>query len=269
MKEKTPLTVTDAYQSPERRPGPFAKHCPSVLFYAKLLWIVYKAGSKANWDRYDGAAWMRSSEEVVRLLERIGCRIEASGLNGFKELDGPCVFIANHMSTLETFVLPAFIQPWRDVTFVVKPSLLKYPFFGEVLRSRKPVVVGRANPREDLATVLGEGTARLKAGTSVIVFPQSTRSSVFEPAHFNSIGIKLAKKAGVPVVPLALKTDAWSNGKRFKDFGPILPERAVRFAFARPFSIAGQGKEEHQRICDFIAATLRAWNEGGDAPALS
>ena len=104
---------------------------------------------------------------------------------------------------------------------MVKESLLKYPFFGPVLGSREPIVVGRSNPREDLVAVLEGGEARLKQGRSVIVFPQSTRSSVFDPAHFNTIGVKLAKRAGVPVIPVALKTDAWGNGnlQRFRPGG--------------------------------------------------
>lgn len=257
--DKLPVTLTDAYQSPERRPGLVARLWPSLAFYTKLLWIVYKAGSKANWDRYDGTAWALSSEEVLRLLERIGCHIEVSGLDSVRATDGPCVIVGNHMSTLETFVLPCFIQPWRNTTFVVKHSLLTYPLFGEVLRSRNPVVVGRTNPREDLATVLGKGSERLAEGTSIIVFPQSTRSPVFDPARFNTIGVKLARRAGVPIVPLALKTDAWANGTRFKDFGPIHAERTVHFAFGQPLSVTGQGKEEHHHICEFIAGKMAEW----------
>jgi len=85
------------------------------------------------------------------------------------------------MSILETFVLPCLIQPHRDVTFVVKESLITYPLFGQVMRSRQPVVVGRDNPREDLKTVLEEGQKRLEANISIIIFPQTTRSVEFDP----------------------------------------------------------------------------------------
>lgn len=259
MKKRLPVTTGDTYESPARQIGPFARLWPSAAFYTKLLWIICRAGSKANWDRYDGTAWAHSSEEVLRLLEQVGCRLDVSGLDFFRNLDGPCVFVGNHMSTLETFVLPCFIQPWRNTTFVVKQSLLRYPFFGEVLRSRRPVVVGRKNPREDLSEVLGKGSERLAEGTSVIVFPQSTRSATFEPEHFNTIGVKLARRAGVPAVPLALKTDAWSNGVRFRDFGPIHVDRPVHFAFGKPLSIAGTGREEHHHICEFISGKLADW----------
>ena len=47
----------------------------------------------------------------------------------FRELKDPVIFIGNHMSTLETFVLPWIILPHRPLTFVVKRELLGYPLF--------------------------------------------------------------------------------------------------------------------------------------------
>ncbi|MDD4702666.1 MAG: lysophospholipid acyltransferase family protein, partial [Desulfovibrio sp.] len=135
------------------------------------------------------------------------------------------------------------------------------PLFGPVMRSRDPIVVGRANPREDLTAVIEGGLERLSKGISIIVFPQSTRSLVFDQSHFNSIGVKLARKAGVPVVPVALKTDAWGQGKKVKELGPVKPGMPVRYSFAKPMYIQGQGKEEHAAICQHIASHLESWQQ--------
>lgn len=255
------LFDSNSYLSPEFRPSFLIRSWPSLAFYTQMLLIVLKAANDAKKKRYDGETWARSSETTVLALEKIGCRFEVKGLEHFRALPGPCVFIANHMSTLETFALPAMIQPWKSVTFIVKQSLLNYPFFGSVLGARSPIVVGRTNPREDLSIVLEQGTQRLTKGQSVIVFPQSTRTPKFEPAQFNTIGVKLAKRAGVPVIPVALKSDAWTNGKLFKDFGPIIPERIIRFAFHAPLSITGQGKEEHRQIIAFITSQMNMWEK--------
>ena len=165
------------------------------------------------------------------------------------------------MSTLETFMLPGIIRPHRAVTFVMKKSLVTLPFFGAVMRSRDPIVVGRTNPREDLTAVLEGGVERLKKGISIIVFPQSTRTPDFDPQHFNTIGVKLARKAGVPVVPLALKTDAWGTGKKLKELGPIKSGLPVRYKFAAPMDIHGNGREEQAFICDFIGTQLASWRK--------
>jgi 1-acyl-sn-glycerol-3-phosphate acyltransferase len=73
------------------------------------------------------------------------------------------------------------------------------------------------------------------------------------------LGIKLAKRCSVPAVPFALKTDAWGLGKRIKDFGPIRPEKTVRFRFGAPMMVRGSGKEEHSATVEFIQNNLAAW----------
>jgi 1-acyl-sn-glycerol-3-phosphate acyltransferase len=164
------------------------------------------------------------------------------------------------MSTLETFVLPTLIAPIKDTTFVVKQSLVDYPIFKHIMRARNPITVGRVNARDDFKAVLDGGTARLAAGLSIIIFPQTTRSAVFDPAEFNTIGIKLAKKAGVPIVPIALKTDAWGNGSLLKDYGKIDPARPVHFAFGSPLRIRDRGTEEQEEIVSFITKKLKEWD---------
>jgi 1-acyl-sn-glycerol-3-phosphate acyltransferase len=229
------------------------------MFYPQVFWIVWANGRKARQGRYDSADWAKSSGDILRALENVGVRVEITGMGNFRELDGPAVFIGNHMSTLETFVLPYIIQPVKELTFIVKKSLLTAPVFGPVMRSRDPVVVGRTNPREDLKTVLDEGAKKLGAGRSLVVFPQSTRSVVFDPDEFNTLGIKLALRARVPVVPVALKTDAWGIGKKIKEFGPVDIKKKVHFAFGGPMQVTGRGTEEHKKVILFIQEKLRQW----------
>ncbi len=104
---------------------------------------------------------------------------------------------------------------------MVKESLVRHPLFGDVMRSRDPIVVGRTDPRKDLEAVMNGGMELLSKGISIVIFPQSTRSVEFRPEEFNSLGVKLAKKAGVKVVPVALKTDFWGNGKVIRELGPL------------------------------------------------
>ncbi len=252
----------DTYKTKTRRLSRAARLVPSLLFYSHLLRIVRQASRQAKQGRYDTTEWSASSLAILRALEQVGISVEISGIEHFRAVDGPCVFIGNHMSTLETLVLPAIIAPIKDTTFVVKQSLVEYPVFKYVMRSRNPITVGRSNARDDLKAVLEGGVDRLKVGMSIIIFPQTTRTAVFDRDQFNTIGIKLAKKAHVPVVPIALKTDAWGNGRYIKDFGKINPAVTVHFAFGEPLTIKNRGVEEHQRVIDFITGKLGEW--GGE-----
>ncbi|MBI5632480.1 MAG: 1-acyl-sn-glycerol-3-phosphate acyltransferase [Nitrospirae bacterium] len=234
---------------------------PKATFYLQVFWIIWKNSRKALKGRYPAEKWAESSFEIIRALENIGASIDISGLENLKNFDGPAVFISNHMSTLETLVLPSIIQPLKPVTFVVKESLVKMPVFGPIMRARDPILVGRTNAREDLRAVLEEGTKKLRNGQSIVVFPQSTRSFIFNPEEFNSLGIKLALKANVPVVPIALKTDAWGIGKKIKDFGPIDIRKKIYFAFGERMIIQNRGADEHQKIIQFITEHLKTWNK--------
>lgn len=238
-----------------------ASSFPSFNFYRKMAGIVFRSSAMAKRGQYKTKEWAESSLDILRALESVGVTFEITGADYFTKLDKPCVFIANHMSALETFVLPGIIAPFRDLTFVVKQSLVDYPVFKYVMRSRDPITVGRTNPRDDLKAVLEGGAMRLNAGRSIVIFPQTTRTLVFDPATFNTIGIKLAKKADVPIIPIALKTDAWGNGRLLKDFGKIDPSRKVCFAFGEPLQIKDRGTEEHNRTLAFITGKLKEWSE--------
>lgn len=237
----------------------FARLFPSLIFYCRFFGVVYRSASLAKRGRYDWDAWADSSYDVLKIIESVGVQVEIEGVDHLKKLDTPCVFIGNHMSFIETVVLPTIILPFLKITYIIKESLLEYPIFKHVMRSRKPIAVTRTNPRQDLKIVLNEGVEKLQNGISIIVFPQTTRSIQFDPTQLSTIGVKLAKKAGVPVVPIALKTDALTNGKLFKDFGKIDPTRRVYFSFGRPMSVEGRGNEEHQEVLDFIGSKMKLW----------
>jgi 1-acyl-sn-glycerol-3-phosphate acyltransferase len=234
---------------------------PTAFFYAGFTRIVFRSSSMAKRGLYGNYEWASSSYDVMKELEYAGVNFDITGINNLSSIDGPCVFIGNHMSTLETMVLPCIIEPIKDTTFVVKQSLIDYPVFRYVMRSRNPIVVGRSNPREDLKAVVDGGAEILASGRSIIIFPQTTRTPDFDPKEFNSIGIKLAKKANVTVVPIALKTDAWGNGKMLKEFGKIDPGKTVRFSFGEPLTIKNRGVEEHNAIIEFIQKKLGEWNK--------
>lgn len=231
-----------------------------IYFTMKYAWIVLKTRKQAKRKLYDKKAWADSSFYIFRFIEKSGGKFHITGMENIYREPGPFLFIGNHMSTLETMVLPSLIAPHRDVTFVVKESLVRHPLFGDVMRSRDPIVVGRADPRKDLEAVMNGGMERLAKGISLVIFPQSTRSVEFRPEEFNSLGVKLAKKAGVPVIPIALKTDFWGNGKVIKELGPLSSDNPIHIRFGEPFRVTGSGKEENQRIIKYIQSALEEWS---------
>lgn len=257
-----PVADHDTYiTDPDRKRSFLSKVflSPKFTFYLQFYLIVRRNGRRALNGLYGDREWAESSREVMEALENVGVRFELAGMDNMRKVPGPVVFIGNHMSTLETMVLPCIIEPVQHTTFIVKASLITMPVFGPVMRSRDPIVVGRTNPREDLKRVMEQGLEKLKAGISIIVFPQSTRTAGFIPEDFNTLGVKLGARAGVPVIPIALKTDAWGNGRFIKEFGPIDATKTVHISFGEPRQVTGRGTAEHEQIVAFIQDNLSRW----------
>lgn len=240
----------------------FRSFLPSVLFYAQALGHTGHAAFKAGRGRLNNPGLVLGSHALRRALESAGVRFEVSGLDSVDWKTGPFVFVANHMSALETQILPSILQDAAPCTFVVKSSLLGYPAFGSILRAFDPIVVHRADPRADLRIVLDEGVSRLRSGVSVIIFPQAHRTATFDRRTFNSMGMRLARAGGVPMVPIALDTAAWSQGRWLKDIGWIRPALPVRFAIGAPIEVAGDGPGAHREATSFIESTIAGWKVG-------
>ncbi|NMC26822.1 MAG: 1-acyl-sn-glycerol-3-phosphate acyltransferase [Syntrophomonadaceae bacterium] len=252
----------DTYITPEDTPRLLMDRLAlgtRAYFVVGILNIINQARIMCNAGDYDNQAWVDSSYQVFKLIEGCGGRFHIQGLANVAASPAPAVFVSNHMSTLETFVFPCLIQPYRDLTYVVKESLVENSFFGPIMRSRNPIVVSRDNPREDFKTVMEQGQAILATGRSIVVFPQSTRTPVFEPENFNTLGIKLARAAKVEVIPVAIKTDFWGNGRWLKDFGPLKRDKPIFISFGKAMVVQGSGKNEHALVIEFIQDNLSRW----------
>ncbi len=198
--------------------------------------------------------------DMERSVESTGATVTFDGFDAIRPLKGkPFVVVANHMSLIETMVLPAGVFAANDMTVVAKRSLTKYPAFGKILASCHPILLDRKNARKDLADTLEQGQALLKEGVSILLFPQGRRADVFDPRKFNSLGAKLAARAGVPLVPVACKTDFARPGRLLKDFGPIDPSRLVGFACGPVLDSSMPQHELQARCTSHIASALLKW----------
>lgn len=228
-----------------------------VWFYARIVWVIIRYAIVARLGRFTPRAWSRSSFAMVKAYEASGARIHIHGAHHLLTVEGPVVYAANHMSVAETILLPCILLVFSPLTVVVKRSLLRYPGFGTILRSVDPVSVSRDNPREDFKLLMEEGGRCLAGGRSLLVFPQAHRRTTFDPATFNTSAVKLAKRAGVPIVPVAIRTDWHGIGARIKEFGRIDRTREIHFSFGEPRRVDGGGdREVHAGVIQFIAGEL-------------
>lgn len=230
-------------------------------FYFRTYFNFYRIGRCSKQGRFDQAHQAFYSSLNFKVLEQCGAQIHLAGLDNLSSEKGPFVFVGNHMSSVETAILNAIISPRLDFTFVIKRDLFSVPFMGPAMRAIDAIGVDRENPRDDFKIIMHEGKRRLEQGRSVLIFPESTRQREFVPERFNSIGVKLAKSAGVKIIPFALKTDFIAPGRLIPDFGPIDPSKHIHFEFGAPIAVSDNGKFEHNEIIRFIAEKINHWQD--------
>jgi putative phosphoserine phosphatase/1-acylglycerol-3-phosphate O-acyltransferase len=114
----------------------------------------------------------------------------------------PAIFVANHQSSLDIVVMGALLK--EDFTFLAKKEAKYDPraMVGSLLID--PAFIDRSNS-EQARTTLDALVARIQGGTSLMIFPEGTRSRTPVLGPFRKGAFHLAIQAGVPIVPVVMR----------------------------------------------------------------
>lgn len=112
----------------------------------------------------------------------------------------PCVLMANHQSSLETFFLQLLCEP---MSVVLKKELVGSVLLRSALSLADPVPLDRSKPAQAYRDLLKEGSLRLQKQRCILIFPEGTRVKIGEQGKFNRGAASLAHRAQVPLVPVA------------------------------------------------------------------
>lgn len=114
----------------------------------------------------------------------------------------PAVVVANHQSAIDPVVVGSLLD--GDFTVVAKQEARWDPraILGSVLLD--PAFIDRGNSEQARAT-LDAVAARIRGGTSLLIFPEGTRSPSPRLGPFRKGAFHLAVQAGVPVLPVVLR----------------------------------------------------------------
>jgi 1-acyl-sn-glycerol-3-phosphate acyltransferase len=213
MEETTAIEKTMAEESSTTRPRSFMRrlHYWWSLFLAGALlgvlgppillvaWLVNKHDLVYPWATFGAGQWLRFG----------GVRVAVRGL----ELLDPkqtYVFVSNHRSYLDTATL--FIFTGRRIGLLAKKELLKVPVLGVGMGFVNVMAIDRSN-RESAIRTTEAAAERIRSGVSFGVFVEGTRAKPGELLPFKKGAFYMARQAGVPVVPVAIKYSDELMGK--------------------------------------------------------
>ena len=110
------------------------------------------------------------------------------------------IIFCKHQSTWETLALQRIFPPQ---VWLMKRELLWIPFFGWGLAMLEPIAINRSHGTKAIRQLVEQGSARLRAGRWVVIFPEGTRVAPGQRGTYHKGGALLAEKSACPVVPVA------------------------------------------------------------------
>jgi 1-acyl-sn-glycerol-3-phosphate acyltransferase len=177
-----------------------------------------------------------------------GIKVEAIGLKNVP-LNKPLILVANHQGAADIPVLLAYL-PVR-FRFAIKKELFKVPLFGWYLRQAGYFPIDRQVILSAYKT-LDQIIKILKAGESVMIFPEGTRSRDGSLGKFKRGSLMAALKSGAPVVPIAIDG---SYNIMPKGTYLVNPSR-IKLSVGKPIYITDE-KEYDQKVEEVRAAIAR------------
>lgn len=206
----------------------------AMIFPLMMLWPGSDAQRQRRARRVLRAVW----RFFVGMMHRLGCfRYEVEGLDKLRQ-PGQMV-VANHPSLIDIVFLISFID---NATCIVKDSLRRNP------ATWGPVRYCGLISNADSHQMVEDCVAALKEGSTLVIFPEGTRTVPGQPLQFHRGAANIALRANAPLVmvniqcdpPMLLKNTPWyeipprRGHFRFKVSDPICPREIAGCEEATP-----------------------------------
>ena len=156
--------------------------------------------------------------------------------------DTPVLYIGNHRSYFD-IVLSYSRCPIRT-GYIAKKEMERYPLLSNWMRNLYCLFLDRKNMKEGLKTIL-TGIDYLKAGTSIVIFPEGTRNkSIDGVLPFHAGSFKLAEKSGCRIIPMVQNNTAAA----LEDHLPFFKKTHTVLEFGKPIDVASMDREQKKTL---------------------
>ncbi|MEJ5348741.1 MAG: lysophospholipid acyltransferase family protein [Desulfosoma sp.] len=240
----------------------------TATFYAMLLVSTVVLGlaaigivlltRRSDWAHLCGRLWGNLN------LWAAGVTVE---VHGQEHLDPqkPVVYAANHQSWFDIFAILGKLPV--QFRWLAKEELFRIPIFGHAMRLIGYVPIDRSDRKKAFQS-LEEASRRVREGTSIVIFPEGTRSrdGVLQP--FKKGGIILAIQSGQPIVPIALS----GSYKILPKGARLVRPGRLRMTICEPIETAKMTMEDRDRVIEKVREAIRRHlteREGGNLNAES
>ena len=149
------------------------------------------------------------------------------------------VFVANHQGPVDIFLIYGYLG--RNFKWMMKKALRKMPLVGVACEKARHIFVDKSGPKAIKETI-DKARATLQNGTSLVVFPEGSRTFTGHMGLFRKGAFQLADDLQLPVVPVTIDVsfDVLTRmaGFNFVHWHPL------RLVIHEPIPPVGEGKED-------------------------
>lgn len=168
-------------------------------FTLKDLRKIQKQRHHLSTEQYDLLVHHHPKKWAAGILKRTKSTFRVQGLENLPE--GPVLFVSNHEGNFDIPSLIAHIP--KPFAFMSKVEVKKLPIIKDWMVAMNCVFIDRTNRRSAMHSIT-DMVSTIKAGHSMIIFPEGTRSIGNEVREFKSGFVRIAKDARVPIIPIAI-----------------------------------------------------------------
>ncbi len=166
----------------------------STIFFGTLAALLVTVLSPSTVSFLCGRSWARLNSALTPMWVRVTGRRNVSPGQSY-------VVVSNHLSHYDIFVLYGWLG--IDFRWVMKQELRKTPFIGIACEQLGHIFIDR-NHREAALASIDRAKSRIVDGTSVLFFPEGTRSRDGNLQPFKKGAFMLALDIGLPILPVTI-----------------------------------------------------------------
>ncbi len=186
-----------------------------------------------------------------RILSICGARATVTGLEKINS-SRSYVIVSNHLSLYDSPLLVRYLP--LSVRFLAKRELFKIPVMGGYMGRTGHIPIDRSNPRAALTSMVEASRLVSEHGSSILIYPEGTRSMDGKLQPFKDGAALLAIKAGLPLLPVAVV----GTEKILPSKGVVIQSGDIQLRVGDPVETAGRSRVElteilHAKVAELLA----------------
>ena len=134
-----------------------------------------------------------------KLVQLTRTKVSVSGEDNIPP--GPVLLVSNHQGNFDVPILLGYIN--KPFGFISKIEVKKIPLISRWMEVMECVFIDRTDRRKAIMSIR-DGVEKMKAGNSIVLFPEGTRSKGPKMNEFKTGGLRLAIDSKVPIVPIKI-----------------------------------------------------------------